>query len=213
MRERRKLRDEKHQQRIESELLLKQAQKEAEEVVKREEKLARERAVQEEKLLNQQIMLIRNQMKEQQKARNQLAIQQKTALERELKKKKKNYMQGSKKESGWSVNLLGASPIVLQAEELIKSEKKRQQTRSELIKQLEEATAYETMENIKLIHRCFFAWYETVMKQRTKLAKAVVVREWKLVVRVWGAWKRFVAQRRMRREKDMVTREMIIMKR
>ena len=184
--------------------MLKQAQKEAEEVVRREEMLAREKAIMEEKLINQQVMLIRSQLKEQQKASQRIATEQRAAFKREL-----SY--SSTKHKGRHGRLdcaIEANPLILKAEEIIKSEKRRQQTRSELIRQLEEAEVYEAKEDIKLIHRYFSLWYETVAEQRAKVGKAIAVRDWKLMMRMWGVWKRFVIHRRARRERDEATREM-----
>ncbi len=173
-----------------------QAQQEAKEIIKNEERLARDKASIEEKLLNQQIVLIRHQLREQQGENRKRAMEQsKRIVETEGR-------------DGFET-----SPVVIQAEEMIKSEKKRQQTRSELFKQLEEAKTRETKEDLRLIHRCFFVWYDVIVRQRAKLNKAVVVREWKLMVKMWGGWKKFVFQRRVRRERDMATREMQRMQR
>lgn len=200
------MRDDKHRQCMESKLLLKQAQREAEEEVKREEREAREKAAREEKLINLQVTLIRSQLKERQKASRQLALQQRSAIEKEARQgsgRRERRKQGLK-------DIVGTSHVVLKAEELVTSEKKRQRTRSELIKQLEEASTHETKESIKLLRRSFCAWYETMVVRRAKLGKVVAVREWKAMARAWGGWRRFVKERRVRRERDMTTREMQI---
>lgn len=201
VRERRHLRDEKQQQRTESRLLLKQAQREAEEEVKREEREARGKAKQEEKLIDLQVTLIRSQLREQQKASRELALKQRSAIEKEARQSSGRRKWGLK-------DVLGTSPVVLKAEKIVMSEKRRQRTRSELMKQLEEARAHETKENIKLLHHCFSAWYETVVVRRAKLGKVVAVREWRAMVRAWGGWRRFVKERKTKRERDMTTREM-----
>lgn len=208
VKERRKLRDQRSKQHLESELLLKQAQREAEEVVKKEERLARERAAQEERLFNHQITLVRSQIRERRKFSQQLAMEQREAIERELQQSSLEWGK-SRRVDG----VLEASPAIVKAEEIIVSERKRRHTRSELIKKLEEAKAHDTKENIKLLHRCFSTWYESIVEQGAKLGKAVVVREWKLMMRVWGGWRRFVSERKARRERDMATREMQRMKR
>lgn len=183
--------------------MLKQAQREAEEEVKREERETRERARQEEKLVDLQVKLIRSQLREQQKTRHQLALEQRSAIKKEAQQRRRRGLE----------EVLGTSPVVLKAEEIVMSEKKRQHTRSELMKQLEEASAHETKENIKLLHRSFSGWYEAVVVRRAKLGKVVAVREWRMMVRAWGGWRRFVKERRVRRERDEATREMQRMKR
>lgn len=209
VRERRHLRDEKQRQRMESKLLLKQAQHEAEEEVKMEEREAKEKAAQEEKLIGLQVTLIRSQLRERQKASRQVALQQRNAIEKEIKRSSGRRGQGKQALR----EVLGTSPAIVKAEEIVVSEKRRQRTRSELIKQLEEAKAHETKENIRLLHRSFSVWYETVVVRRAKLGKVVAVREWRVMVRAWGAWRRVVKERRAKRERDMATREMQRLKR
>ncbi len=204
VKERRQLRDQHIKQRTESKLLLREAQREAEEVVRREEKRAREKTAREEKLLNQQIRLVRSQLREKQEASHHLAVERKAAMEKETKKMKLRSLKLEAVEEG---------SVLLKAEEIIESEKKRRRTRSELIRQLEQAKAHEAKEGIKLMHRCFSVWYETVVEQRAKLGKAVAVREWKVMVRVWGGWRRYVMLSRASRERDRATREMQRIKR
>lgn len=213
VKERRQLRDNKQQQHMESKLLLKQAQREAEEEVRREEREARDKASQEEKLINLQVTLIRSQLRERQKSSRQLALQQRSAIEKEIKYGSGRYGSQRKQESQGFGDVLGDSPVIQKAEELIISERRRQRTRSELLKQLEESKAHETKENIKLLHHSFSAWYETVVLRRAKLGKVVAVREWRVMVRAWTGWRRFVKERRERRERETATREMQRVKR
>lgn len=191
-------------QRAESELLLREAQREAEEVVRREERLARERAAREEKLLNQQIKLVRTELREKQEASRRLAAEQRTAVNKKVKRLKRISGIETAKED---------ESVLIQAEEIIESEKKRQRTRSELVRQLEQASAQEAKDGIKLLHRCFSAWYEAVVEQRAKLGKVVAVREWRVMVKVWGAWRKCVLHARASRERDRATKEMQKLKR
>ena len=204
VKERRQLRDQRMKRRTESELLLREAQREAEEVVKREEKLARERAAREENLLNQQIKLVRTELRQKQETSRRLAMEQRAKIDKKVRKlKRKSNTEIVKDEES----------VLLKAEEIIESEKKRQRTRSELIRQLEQAKAHEAAEEIKLLHRCFSGWYEAVVEQRAKLGKVEAVREWRVMVRVWGGWRRYVLHCRASRERDRATREMQRLKR
>lgn len=194
---------------MESKLLLKQAQREAEEEVKREERKARDKAAQEEKLINLQVTLMRSQLRESQKTSRQVAMQQRSAIEKEIKHGSTRHGRQRKLERNQGLrDVIGTSPVIQKAEELLVSERKRQRTRSELLKQLEEAKAHETKENIKLLHHSFSAWYETVVLRRARLGKVVAVREWRAMVRVWAGWRRFVKERRERRVREVATKEM-----
>lgn len=209
MRERRRLRDHKHHQHMESQLLLRQAQREATVVLQREEREARKKVAVEEKLINQQITLIRGQVREQQRASRHLAVEQRKAIETELKKKNRTRQRDCELfDHGGLSSILASSPTVLIAEEIVKEERKRQQARSELVRQLEEAASRELKEEMKLLRCCFSVWYEGVVERRAKVGKAVAVREWRLMARVWGAWRKWLVQRRNRREQDMATKEM-----
>ena len=209
VKERRQLRDEQAKRRKESEQLLRAAQREAQEVVKKEEKMARARAAREEQLLNQQIKIVRSELRERQEISRCLAAEERTAMEKEARR--------AKRRRNVKSEVIGvednSATLLKAAEDIIESEKKRQRTRSELSRQLEEAKAKEAKEGIVLLHRCFSAWYETVVQRRAKLGKAVAVREWRLMVRAWGGWKRFVMHCRARKERDRVTREMQRVKR
>ena len=209
VKERRQLRDQQVKQRLESQLLLREAQREAEEVVRTEERLARERASREEKLLDQQIKLVRRELREKQETSRRLAAEQraKEASVKEASKRKKREPRSSNAEA------IEEDSVLLKAEEIVESEKKRQRTRSELLRQLEEAETREARDAVKLTHRCFSAWCEAVMEQRARLRKVVVVREWRTMVGAWGAWRRWVLQSRAKREAERTTREMQRVKR
>ena len=207
MKERRQLRDGHIKRRKESELLLRAAQREAEEVVRREEKVARERTAREEQLLNQQIKIVRSELRERQEASRRHAAEERTAIEKEAKRRKR------KRNMKPDMAVQDSTTLLKAAEDIIESEKKRQRTRSELNRQLEEAKVKDAKEGIVLLHRSFSVWYETVVQRRAKLGKAVAVREWRLMVRAWGGWKRFIMHCRARRERDSVTREMQRLKR
>ena len=209
VKERRQLRDERHRKRMETQLLLKQAQREAEEEVRREEREARKKAAQEEKLIDLQVKLMRSQLRERQEETRQLAVQQRSIIDNEVRKslgKRRTQEKRNGKEGLGDV--LAASPVVQRAEELLDSERRRQCIRSELLKQLEEAKAQEAKVNIKLLHRSFSAWYEMVVLRHAKLGKVVAMREWRAMMRVWAGWRRFVKGRKAKRESKMVTREM-----
>lgn len=182
VKERRLLRDQTHRERMESRLLLKQAQQEAEAEVKREERAARDKASQDEKLINLQVTLIRSQLRERQKASHQLASKQRKAIERETSHHGHSSGKPGQRKRGL-VEVLEASPAVLKAEEMIASERKRQRTRSELIKQLEASKAHEAKENMKLLHCSFSVWFEVVVVRRARVGKVVAVMEWRLLVR------------------------------
>ena len=176
-----------------------------------EEREARKKTAMEEKLINQQISLVRGQIREQRKATNQLAVTQRKVIEAELKKKKKKKKE--KRESGESeqtglVGMLLASPTVIMAEKIVEDERKRQQTRSELVRQLEEAETRDLKERMRLLRGYFSVWYEEVVAQRAKVRRAVAVREWKEMARAWGAWRRWAVRRKNRREEAAATREM-----
>ena len=205
------MRDQRRKQRLESALMLRKAREEAEEEVRREEREARERAAREEKLVDLQVALMRGQLRERQRAIRQLAEKQRLAIEREIKNKEEVGGKNGKKalnEPKAKLILLESSPVVLKAEEIVASERRRQQTRSELIQQLEEAGARELKEDIRLLHRSFCAWYECVVSRRARLGKAVAVREWRLLVRAWGGWRKVVVDARARALRDVATREM-----
>ena len=206
VKERRKRRDLHRKQRQESELLLKQAQREAEAVVKREERIARERAIREERLLDHQIRLARGQLREQRRSAKRQAAEHRAAIERELEEKRREG------ERGEGV-LRGTSPAILRAEEILASERERQQTRLELEQQLQQAEAREARESMRLQRRMFSAWYQEVLTQKAKLGKAMAVRHWRLMAKAWGSWRRHLAQVRVSREMDLVTMELQKMRR
>lgn len=204
----------RHQQ-LESQLLLEQAQREAREIVMKEEKEARKKAALEEKLINQQISIIRGQIREQRKSTNKLAKVQRMAIETELKTKKvkKTEQEGSKKnvsggEQAGLADVLLSSPTVVMAEKIVEDERKRQQTRLELVRQLEKAETRDLKERMRLLRGFFSAWYEEVISSWGKVRKAGAVRDWKLLGRAWGAWHRWAVHRRNRREAAAATREM-----
>lgn len=218
MKERRKSRDHKQKRHVESELLLKQAHKEAEEQVKREERQEREKTAREEKLMDQQVKLIRSHFKERQKVSRRLAVKQRNAIEREIRKTSSTRLNSSVGSSRMRHRtsrevVLPVSSTVLRAEEFVAGERKRQHTRSRLIQQLEDAKADETKQSIKLLHRSFSLWYEVVLVRRARLKKVLAVREWRVMVKVWGAWKRLLMERRAGRERDKATKEMQRMRR
>ena len=215
VKERRRNRDCKQKKRVESELLLKQAQREAEEQVMREERKAKEKAAREEKLMDQQIKLMRSHFRERQEVSRRLGVKQRNAIEREIKKSSSTRQESSsinsarvRRRNKGPMDMLPATSSVLKAEEFVASERKRQHTRSQLIQQLEEAMADETKQNIKLLHHSFSLWYEVVVVRRARMQKVLAVRNWRVMVKVWGAWKRLLVERRASQERDMATKEM-----
>ena len=98
--------------------------------------------------------------------------------------------------------------VVAEAERLVGEERKRQGTRTELVRQLEEAETAEVKNNLKLLHSCFSRWCQVVIEGRGKMAKAAAVREWRLCARVWAAWRRWVEGCRRRRERDQAARQL-----
>ncbi len=97
---------------------------------------------------------------------------------------------------------------IAEAEQLIADERRRQSTRAALLRQLEEAETIESKSNLKLLHICFSHWYQLVVTERGRMAKAAAVREWRLAVRVWGAWRRWVGMCKQKREKEKTAREL-----
>lgn len=206
VKERHRNRDYKQKQRVESELLQKQAQREQ---VRREERQAREKTAREEKLMDQQVKIIRSHFREKQKVSRRLALKQRNAIEREIRNSSPRvHSPRVRRRSRGLEEVLPVNSVVLKAEEFVASERKRQRTRSQLILQLEETMADETKQNIKLVHHSFSLWYEVVLVHRARLKKVLAVREWRVMVRVWGAWKRLLVERKARRERDMATKEM-----
>ena len=207
MRERRKLRDRASQHQVHSELLLQQVQREAAMAVQREEREAQRRAALEEELVNQQVDLLRGQMREQHRASYNRAIEQSKAIETELKRRAVCHEDHHRSDHSGLHSVLGASAAVLKAEEVVKEEKKRQRTRVELVQQLEEVEVLELREEMRLLYCCFSLWQRGVVERGAGLKKAVVVREWRLVATMWGGWRRALGRRRDRRERDLATRE------
>ena len=177
-------------------------------VVLREERETRKKVVLEEKLINQQIALIRGQVRERHRTCCHLAAEQRTVIEIELRKNKERERNCEVCDHEGLSSILTSSPTVLRAEKIIQEERKRQQTRSELVRQFQEAETRELKEEMKLL-RCYFSvWYESVVKRRAKVGKAVAVREWRLMARVWSAWRRWLVATRRKMEEEMATREM-----
>ena len=152
---------------------------------KSEEERARAQAKEDELLIQQQMEVIRKQLKQE-----QAMIKHQRGVERgrELRVK--------------------ASRALIQAQQLIQSEQKRLQTRAELLRQLEEVEIKEAKEDLRLVHQCFTRWWEVAVEQRAKIRKAGTLWNWRLKIRVWHAWRRFVSLRRERRERDQLARQL-----
>ncbi len=100
-----------------------------------------------------------------------------------------------------------ANPIA-EAEQLICEERRRQSTRAALLRQLEEVETTESKNSLKLLHTCFSRWYQQVVTERGRMAKAAAVREWRQLVGVWSAWRKWVSTCRHRREKKKMAGEL-----
>lgn len=179
------MRDERrtHQRRCDE--LAREVLREAEDIVRREEERAKVKAEEDELLIQQQMTVIRKQLKEEQEMMKRQRTEEKERLDRDR-----------------------ASRALVQAEQLIKSERKRLQTRAELLRQLKEVEITEAKDNVRLLHQCFTRWWEVTIEQRTKMRKAVTVWNWSLMARVWQAWRRYISGRRERRERDQLARQL-----
>ena len=179
VRERRAARDKKRAKSRERMSLVNEARQKAEEIVLLEERRSREKREREDKLVTEQMKQVRVQLREKQRAYKLVAM-----------------------------DIPSTTNAVEQAEEFIKNERKRQHTRGELLRQLEQAEAVEIKNKFKVLHTCFSRWFRVVIEGRGKLVKAVAMSEWKLVVRVWSAWRGWVAHCRARREREQTARQM-----
>lgn len=179
VRERRAARDKKRAQNRERMSLANEALQRAEEMVLLEERRSKEKRERDDKLVTEQMKQVRAQLRERQQTYKLVAM-----------------------------DIPSTTDAVEQAEEFIKNERKRQNTRGELLRQLEEAEAIEMKNNFKLLHTCFNRWFQVVLERRGKVVKAVAMSEWKLVVRVWSVWRGWVAHCRARREREQTARQM-----
>ncbi len=179
MRERRVAREQRKARQSARESLANEAHQEATEIVKMEETQSLARRKRDEQIISRHMTQFRTELREKERHSRFVAVD--------------------------------TSPIfnpVAEAEKLITEERKRQSTRTELLRQLEEIETLEAKNNVKLLHGCFSRWYQMVLVERGKVAKAATVCEWRLCVRVWGAWAGWVRVCRGRRERDQATREL-----
>ena len=166
------------------------AEREARALVMEEERRAKVRAAEEERMIADQMNTLRKELREREMLSRQIALEQSLITEDATR-------------TGQSE---GEGAVMAEAEEFIKSERRRVATRMELTRQLEEAEVKEAKENVKLVHHCFQGWWGEVVRERGRMTKAAAVRDWKLVLRVWLAWVKFVRERREKKEREEVSR-------
>ena len=179
MRERRVAREQRKARQSARESLANEAHQEATEIVKMEETQSLARRKRDEQIIAHHMTQIRAELREKERRSRLVAVD--------------------------TIPLINP---VAEAEKFIKDERKRQSTRIELLKQLEEIETLEAKNNVKLLHNCFSRWYQMVVVERGKVVKAAAVCEWRLLAKVWGAWLGWVGTCQRRRERDQTTREL-----
>lgn len=178
VRERRAARDKKRTKAQTMMTLANEARLRAEELVLMEEKMFQEKRKREDRLISDHMKQMRAELRE-----RQLVL----------------------RESPVPVEPCAVSNAVEQAEEFIKSERRRQNTRGELLRQLEEAQSMEVKNNFRLLHSCFSRWFQVFIEGRGKLSKAATISDWKLLARVWRGW---ACHCRAKREQQEDARQM-----
>jgi len=170
----------------------KQAEAEARKQLIREEKEQQAQLKREEEEIKKEMNKIRRAMEEERKAaREKQEIERHKEQDAELLARHYLEEEQRKKE-----------------EQQRKEFEEKEEMRQMLLEQMERKAAEEASNNLRLVQRCFSAWYSVVASQRIKVGKARAMSDWRCKLRAWNAWQAYVNHIRSDREAQAVTLEM-----